>query len=127
MAEQVLGPVRVLVFIDEQVLKALLVGLQNVRVAVELAHDLDEQVVEIKGLVAAQFALVIGVEFGDLPLVLVCLAREFQRVEHGVLGAADLADDRARGEVALVDLVSVEDAADGGTAVVFVVDGEVGI
>ena len=116
-----------MVFIDEQVLKALLVGLQNVRVAVELAHDLDEQVVEIKGLVAAQLAFVVGVEFGDLPLVLVRLVREFQRVEHGVLGAADLADDRARGEVALVDLVGVEDAADGGAAVVFVVDGEVGI
>ena len=116
-----------MVFIDEQVLKALLVGLQNIRVAVELTHDLDEQVVKIKGLVAAQFALVVGVEFGNLPLVFVRLVCEFQRVEHGVLGAADLADDRARGEVALVDLVGVEDAADGGAAVVFVVDGEVGI
>ena len=116
-----------MVFIDEQVLKALLVGLQNIRVAVELAHDLNEQVVEIKGLVAAQFALVIDVEFGDSSLVLVRLVREFQRVEHGVFGAADLADDRARGEVALVDLVGVEDAADGGAAVVFVVDGEIGI
>ena len=116
-----------MVFIDEQVLEALLVDLQNVRVAVELAHDLDEQIVEIKGLVAAQFALVVGVEFGDLPLVLVRLLGEFQRVEHGVLGAADLTDDRARGELALVDLVGVEDAADGGAAVVFVVDREVGI
>ena len=116
-----------MVFIDEQVFKALLVGLQNVRLALELAHDLDEQVVEIKGLVATQFAFVVGVEFGDLPLVFVCLVREFQRIEHGVLGAAYLADDGAWGEVALVDLVEFENAADGGAAVVFVVDGEVGI
>ena len=107
-------------------LKALLVGLPNVWVAVELAHDLDEQVVEIKGLVAAQFALVVGVELGDLPLVFARLGGKFQRVEHGVLGAADLADDGARRKLALVNLVGIEDAADGGAAVVFVVDGEVG-
>ena len=78
-------------------------------------------------MVAAQFALVVGVEFGDLLLALARLAGEFQRAEHGVFGVADLADDRARGEFALVDLVGVENAAHGGAAVVFVVDGEIGI
>ena len=126
-AQQILGLVGILVLVDEQVFEALLEFLQDFRVPVELAHDLDEQIVEIKGIVAAELGLVGGVEIGQLasPGVFAGLAGKFKRVEHGVFGLADLADHGARGQVALVDIMGFEHPADHGAAVVLVVDRKV--
>jgi hypothetical protein len=48
-------------------------------------------------------------------------------VDHGVLGAADLTDDRARCQLLLGDIELFKDAAQKRAAIAFVVDAEIGI
>ena len=55
------------------------------------------------------------------------MAGEFGWIEHRVFGLADLANDLARGQFPLVDIVGLENAPDHRTAVVLVVDREIGI
>ncbi len=64
--ELVLGDVGVLVLVDEHVLEALAVGLEDVRVLAEQGDGVDEQVVEVHRPGGVQPALVLGVHLGVL-------------------------------------------------------------
>ena len=61
----VLGPVGVLVLVDEDVLEALLVVLEHVGMLVEQPHGDREQVVEVHGAGPLQPGLVLAVDVGD--------------------------------------------------------------
>ena len=64
--ELVLGDVGVLVLVDEDVLEALAVGLEDVGMLAEQRHRVDEQVVEVHRPGGVQPALVLGEHLGVL-------------------------------------------------------------
>ena len=70
-ADEVLGAVRVLVLVDEDLLPALLVAGEHLRVLLEEEHDPHEQVVEVDGVVLGELALVRGVHAGGRLVVVV--------------------------------------------------------
>ena len=98
---QVLGAVRVLVFVDVEVAPALLVLGEDLGGLVEQADRFEQEVVEVERAGDAEALLVAGREAGDRPFPVVCgvLAQE-RGVQHLVLGAADRAEHGARAEFA---------------------------
>ena len=98
---QVLGAVRVLVFVDVQVAPLLLVLGEDVGRLLEQPDGLEQEVVEVERVRLAQPLLVARREPGDGPLAVVGgVLGEEGRVEHLVLGPADRAEHRARAELA---------------------------
>ena len=62
--ELVLGPVGVLVLVDEHVPESLLVVLEDVRARLEQVDRDEQQVVEVHGVVGDQPLLVLAVDLG---------------------------------------------------------------
>ena len=64
-----LRPVRILILIDVNILKTILIILQNLRMGREELHRLHQQIVKIQRIVLVKLALVLLVAVGDLPLL----------------------------------------------------------
>ncbi len=98
---QVLGTVRVLVFVDVEIAPALLVLGEDLGGFVEQPDRLEEEVVEVERAGDPEALLVASRESGDRPFPVVRgVLAEKRRVEHLVLGAADRAQHDARAEFA---------------------------
>ena len=124
----VLGHVRVLVLVDQDVAEA---GVQlgaDVAVLLQDLDDVDEEVVEVHGGGGLQPLLVGGVDLGD-EAVLVVAGAVGEGLGGGqvVLGPADGPLDLLGGDRRLLDAHCVEDVADGPQAVGLVVDGVRGV
>ena len=98
---QVLRPVRVLVFVDVEVVPAILVAGEDVGRLLEQAHGLEQQVVEVERAGRLEPLLVAGREARDRPLAVVRrVLGEERRIEHLVLRPADGPEHDARPELA---------------------------
>ena len=94
---QVLRAVRVLVFVDMEVVPAILVAGQDVGGLLEQADGLEQQVVEVEGARRLESLLIARGQSGDGPLAVVRgVLGEERRVEHLVLRPADRREDDAR-------------------------------
>ena len=94
---QILGTVRVLVFVDVEVAPAALIALQHGGRLVEEPHGLEQEVVEVERGGRAQPGLVAPIQPGDLafPMRMRVLGQKVG-VDHLVLRARDRAQDGAR-------------------------------
>jgi hypothetical protein len=94
----VLGPVRVLVLVHQDLGEPRLVPLQDLVGGAEQDHGLHQQVVEVHGVGTQKTALVLGVDVGDTPVEGIrtrrALLPELPGVEQLRLG---LSDDRGDG------------------------------
>ena len=123
----VLRPVGVLVLVDHEVLEPLLVVRQDVGEQLEDLHGLDDEVVEVQGVVGQQLLLVALVDLTDefvrvaVGTVLVGL-----EVDQFVLGAADRVLDGSGRDAPVVDPEVLQDARQDPLAVLLVVDREAG-
>ena len=121
--ELVLGDVRVLVLVHEDVLEALLVVLEHVGMLAEHAHGPNEEVVEVHRVRRHEAPLVLGIGLGDPPLVDGPGALfEGGHVDHVRLGRADDTEHGPGREALLVDAEVVEDVLHEPAAVAVVVD-----
>jgi hypothetical protein len=88
--ENVLDAVRVLVLVDEDVLKALLVALQQVRRLLEKVNRLRQQIVEVERVRPAQEPLVLLEDAGDdLLIVRLCQVARLVWRDELALGRGD--------------------------------------
>ena len=123
--ELVLGPVGVLVLVDQHVLEALLVLGQHVGGGLEQPDGVDQEVVEVHGPGPLESGLVLAVDVGD-PL----LGRRRDQAgvlvdaDQVVLGRADGGVHRPGGEPLGVDVQVPEHVAGEADGVGLVVDGE---
>ena len=123
--ELVLGPVGVLVLVDQHVAEALLVVGQHLGLATEELHRDHEKVVEVHGAGGQQPVLVLGVDICDLAVEQAPgLVAEGVHADQLVLGLADQAVDRARGEALGVEAQVPDHVAREPHSVGLVVDGE---
>ena len=124
--ELVLGAIRVLVFVHQDVAKPLIVPPANVRGLVKERDCLEQQVVEVERIRLAKFPFV-EVKYGCQlrPLSVGGVAVEFLRADASVLGVADLGERRARGRDQLGQPQLLEAGLDDALLVVPVVDREV--
>ncbi len=98
---QVLGAVRVLVFVDVEIPPAVLILREDLGSFIEQPDRFEEEVVEVERAGDPETLLVAGREAGDraFPVVGGVLAEE-RGVQHLVLGSADRAQHRTRAELA---------------------------
>ena len=126
----VLGVVRVLELVDEDMAETLLVGLPHVVTGLEQVGRHHEQVVEVERVRRQQPLLVLGVDVCDALAERVGPAARYlaERLEvHQLgLGLADHRLDGSRGEPLLVEAELGRDHFDEATRVGVVVDGEGG-
>ncbi len=124
--ELVLGAVRVLVLVDQDVPEPLLVVLEDLRVSPEQTDRLADQVVEIESAGVALPPLVLGVDPRDRLLVEVRgHLGELLRAEHAVLCLADRRGHGLRRVALGVDVHVARDAGDQSFGITVVVDREV--
>ena len=91
MGQNVLCVVRILIFIDQDVLKFLLKLLENLRMIAKHIRRPQQQIIKIEGIILLQELLVIAVHPGDaLALKIVRAGRERLRRDQLILGIADL-------------------------------------
>ena len=110
--QAVLGVVRVLVLVHEQVPAAARVAGADLGVLLEQGERLEDQVVEVETARLPEALLVLLVAHRDHARVgQDRLGRELLRRQRAVLRVADLRQDRARRELALVDLEVLHRAA----------------
>ena len=90
MDNLILHPVGVLVFVDQDVAKSLLVKLQPLRCNLEQLQRLDQQIIKIERVILFELLLVMGIDFMDL-LVQVAGVQfgKFVRILVVVLGVGD--------------------------------------
>ena len=126
---QILGDVGVLVLVDQDVLEALLVLPQHVRLLAEQADVLDQQIAEIGGVEHLQPLLI-----GDVELLALAAGearalagRHLVGRQAAVLPAVDQAGEHARRPALLVDVLGLEQLLDQPDLVVDVEDGEIGL
>ena len=111
-ADEVLGAVRVLVLVDEDLLPALLVAGEDLRVLLEEEDDAHEQVVEVDGVVLGQLALVRGVHArGRLVVVVRRLLAGGRDVGQLVLALTDPGQHPGRPEALLVEVEVLQHAS----------------
>jgi hypothetical protein len=123
---EILGDVGVLVLVDEDVAEPALVLLEHVRMCLQDAEDVQQQVAEVAGVERAQPLLVGGVELGAAMREGVRLRRRHLLGGQGaVLPAVDQAGEVARRPALLVDVRRLDELAHQPHLVVGVEDGEV--
>src|SRR2546422_3350926 len=124
--DEILRAVGILVFVDEDVLEAILILLFDVRRLAKQSHDLQQQVVKIQGVLLPQRALVSVKDARyDLLIPAVGPFRVGEVVDAFVFGPIDQGEDDGRREAALVQPQVFEALADHGPLVVLVEDQEV--
>ena len=124
--KMILGAVRVLVLVDEDVPEALLVVLEDLRVVAEQSDALHDDVVEVERAGGSEPLLIGRVEVGDRPLVeRAGLGGELRGRDEVVLGPADHRRHRSRRIPLGVDVHLLLHDGDGPFGVALVVDGEV--
>ena len=128
-----MGEVGILILIDEQVVNALLPELQYIGMLAEEDVDLQEEVIEVHRIGSLEFALVVQVDFVELRQTTLCIVLDEVAV-GGIGTGSDQAILRRRDavvhDIRLVGLVVetelLDDGLDTATAVVGIVDREVG-
>ena len=124
--DEILRAVGILVFVDEDVLEAILILLFDVRRLAKQSHDLQQQVVKIQGVLLPQRALVSVKDARyDLLIPAVGPFRVGEVVDAFVFGPIDQGEDDGRREAALVQPQVFQALADHGPLVVLVEDQEV--
>ena len=124
--EFVLRAVRVLIFVDEQVLEAAVVVFANGRGRFQQADGFEKQIVEIQGVGFAQFFSILLVQVRDfLGLGIGGLQVKFLRIEHVIFRPGDAAENCARRELLVVEAEALHHAFDHGLLVALVVDHEI--
>ena len=121
----VLDVVGVLVLVHADVLEAVLVLCEHVRVLGKKLEGLDQQVVEVHGVGALQALVERAVDAPRQAIGGVLRALELGRALHGVFRGADLRADGADGELLLVHAQVAHDGLGHAVRVVVIVDGEV--
>ena len=123
--ELVLGDVRVLVLVDEDVQEAILVVGEHVGAGSEEPHGVDEKIVEVHRSRLLQAGLVLGVDLGDLPLEDVrCPVGGLGCRDQVVLVLTDLCMHAAGGEALGVERQIPNDVAGEALRIGLVVDRE---
>ena len=106
----VLRAVGVLVLVDEQIAVAALVALAHLARSLEHAHGLEQQIVEVHGIVLDQLVLVGLEDVGDALTVWILGIEEIiLRIDHVILGPRDTAQHGARGELLGVEPHALHD------------------
>src|SRR2546426_11267114 len=124
--DEILRAVGILVFVDEDVLEAILILLFDVRRLAKQSHDLQQQVVKIQGVLLPQRALVSVKDARyDLLIPAVGPFRVGEVVDAFVFGPIDQGEDDGRREAALVQPQVFQALADHSPLVVLVEDQEV--
>ncbi len=123
----VLGVIRVLILVDVDVFPAVAVFLEHVRMLVEKADRLDEQVVEIQRVRPAQHLFVRLVQRrGTILRQRICDAPVFGRRDELILRARNQMSDAPWTELLRIHVVAVHQLADDPLGVVGVIDAEIG-
>ena len=122
----ILRHVGVLILVHHDIAPAVLVTLQNVRVAAQQLHGKHEQVIKIHRGVAAQGALIQGIDPGYhfIEAKISRLAHERVGIDQVILERADAPHDALRGIQFLVNLQVVQALFHQGELVGRVVDDE---
>ena len=124
--EFVLRTVRVLIFVDQQILETAVVVLAHLRRRFQQAHRFEQKIVEVEGVGLAQFLSVFLVEMRDLlGLGIGRLQVEFLRIEHVILRPRNAAQNGARRELLVVEAEPLHHAFDHRLLVALVVDDKV--
>ena len=102
--EFILRAVGVLIFINQNVLKSLVVILANVRGRFQQAHSFKQQVVEVQRVRSAQFFAVLLINMCDaLGLRIGGIEIDLLRIEHVVLRPGDMRKHVARGQFLVIN------------------------
>ena len=121
----VLGAVRVLVLVDQDVLERAPISVAHLGEELEQVHAAEEQVVEVHRVRGVQALLV---EVVDVGRRLLEEGRDLDpvglRVEQAVLGVGDLAPDAARREALRIDVELLDAVLDEPQRILLVVDRE---
>ena len=128
-----MGEVGILILVDEQVVNALLPELQYIGMLAEEDVDLQEEVIEVHRIGSLEFALVVQVDFVELRQTTLRIVLDEVAV-GGIGTGSDQAVLRRRDavvhDIRLIGLVVetelLDDGLDTATAVVGIVDREVG-
>ncbi len=124
---QILGDVRVLIFVDQHEPEALLILAQHLRVLAEQADGLEQEVAEVGGVEHFQPLLIGGVELEaasageDRGLA----GRDLVGREPAVLPIVDHRRERAGGPALLVDVLGLQHLLHQADLIVHVEDGEI--
>ena len=124
--EFVLRTVRILIFVDEKILEATIVVFAHRRRGLQQAHRFEQQIVKIQRVRLAQLFAILLEQVGDaLGLGIGGLQVKFLGIEHVILGPGDAAENRARGELLVVDAEALHYSFDHGLLVALVIDDEI--
>jgi len=124
--QPVLHLVGVLELVDQDIVKALTVFFQDLRMVLEQPHGLHQQVAEIKRVGLLQALLVEGVDTGHL-FGLVIIVLELLRPDPLVLRSVDRRGHRPGLELLFVDAKFLQDDLEQTLLVLVIVDGEVAV
>jgi hypothetical protein len=125
---EILGDIGVLILVDEDVAEEAAIAGQHVRVRLEDAHHMQQQIAEIDGVERAQAGLILGVERPAAAGVLRRLGLGQVLGRPGaVLPAVDEAGQHPRRPAFFIEIVGGDDLLDQAELVVAVEDGEAGL
>ena len=127
--EAVLQHVRVLIFVHHDVAELVLVAQQRLFVAFEQPHRVQDEVVEVHGVVLAQSLLVAVIQRAQrlIPLHVAVLAGVFRRAHRLFLRVGDLRQHVGRRKLLLVEFQFLDDALHQGFLVHGVVYDEIAV
>ncbi len=121
----VLRAVRVLVFVDEQILEAAIVILAHGRGGFQQTRRFQQQIIEIEGIGFAQFLAIFLEQMRDLlRLRIGRLQVKLLRIEHVIFRPRDAREHGARRELLVVDAEALHHRLDHRLLVALVVDHE---
>ena len=125
----VLGDVRVLILVHQNIVELVLIVLQHRRMLAQQLQRLDEQIVEVQGVVAAKGDFIFFIGLAQLAVAEV-VARVLQPLagrEHAVLCVGDRRLDGLRREFLVIELQRLRHALDDRHAIILVVDGKLAL
>ena len=129
--QQILQVVRVLILVDEDIAELPLVVFACLAVALQQAHRVQDDVVEVEGVRLAELAVIARIDLADARLAPVAalfpIGRELLGALHGVLRVRDDRQQLSRRERLFIQLQLLEDVLEDALAVVGVVDGEAAV
>ena len=122
----VLGPVRILIFVHQHILKPLPVIAQNRRMIQHQLEGFVDQIIKIKGVQGPQLFFIEGHRVVNLaaPPIPGAGPEPFVRRNHPVLGVAYPAPNLPNRQKPVVDVQLLQDLADDGVLILIVIDGE---
>ena len=124
--EFILRPVRVLIFVDQQILKTVVVILANVRRRFQQPHRLEQQVIEVERVRLAQLLPVLLIQMRNLLRLRIRRVQiKLLRIEHVILRPRNPPEHGARGQFFIVDAQPLHDRFHNGLLVTLIVDHEI--